>query len=521
MHITDLFFRGFRIHPERLAFSGDGGDFTYRDAFALSNRIARALLDDGFALGDRFAVLSPNSSLAMLAMLGGLRAGGAWSNLNMRAALPDIIHILAAGRCSVLFFHSAAAGLIDDIRAGVPSLKRLVCLDADDPRAQRLSTFIASHSGEPLELRLPEEAQGFQGATGGTTGRSKLTVGTNRMMLTAVMAWNTCLTYDHDEPPINLAVAPITHAAGFVALGMGSLGGTTIMMSAPDVGHMIDLIEQRRVNTLFLPPTLIYVLLAHPRAATADFSSLRYLIAAASPFAPEKIIEAVRRFGPVVCQSFGQTESGFPTTFMSPRELHEAATDPAKAHRLLSCGRPTVIVEDMAVMDETGRRLGAGETGEVVLRGPTVMLRYLDDQAATTEIQQFGWHHTGDIGKVDEEGYFYITDRKRDLIISGGFNIFPFEVESALMKHPAVQDCAVIGVPDDKWGEAVKACIQLKLGMTASSEEMIAWTKEQIGSMKAPKTVDFIESLPRSPVGKVLKKDLRAPYWAGKSRSVG
>jgi acyl-CoA synthetase (AMP-forming)/AMP-acid ligase II len=519
MHITDLFFRGYRTHPERLAFAGEGGDLTYAQSYALSNRIARRLRTGGLATGDKFAVLSPNTPLAMLAMLGGLRAGGAWSNLNMRAAVPDILHILAAGRCSVLFFHPAAAGMIDEIRAAVPTLRELVCINGDDVRAPSLSAWLGETDDAPLDLRLPEEAQGFQGATGGTTGRSKLTVGTNRMMLTAVMAWATCLQYD--TPPVNLAVAPITHAAGFVALGMGQFGGTTIMMSTPDVGHMIDLIEKYRVDTLFLPPTLIYVLLAHPRAATADFSSLRYLIAAASPFAPDKIAEAVQRFGPVVCQAFGQTESGFPTTFMSPREMAEAVRDPAKRHLLLSCGRPTVIVEDMAIMDEAGRLLPAGETGEVVLRGPTVMTGYLDDEAATTEIQQYGWHHTGDIGKCDADGYFYITDRKRDLIISGGFNIFPFEVESALMKHSAVQDCAVIGVPDDKWGEAVKACVQLKPGQSASAEELIAWAKDQVGSMKAPKSVDFIESLPRSPVGKVLKRDLRVPYWAGKTRAVG
>jgi len=157
----------------------------------------------------------------------------------------------------------------------------------------------------------------------------------------------------------------------------------------------------------------------------------------------------------------------------------------------------------------------------VVLRGPTMMDAYLDDPAATAEIQKFGWHHTGDIGRCDEDGYFYITDRKRDLIISGGFNIFPFEVESALMKHPAIQDAAVIGVPDPKWGEAVKACVQLKPGMTLSEAEVVAWCKELVGSMKAPKSVDFIASLPRSPVGKVLKRELRAPYWADRGRAVG
>ncbi len=249
MHITDLYFRGFRTHPERLALSGDGGDFTYRQTFALTNRIGRRLRDGGFGTGDRFAVLSPNTGRAFIAMLGGLRAGVAWCNLNMKAALPDILHILAAGRCNLLFFHESAAGMIDEIRAQVPSLRDVVCIGGGDPRAPSLEQWLGDTSDAPLDLRVPETSQGFQGATGGTTGRSKLTVASNRFMMTGVMAWATCLHFD--EPPVNLAVAPITHAGGFVALGMGQFGGTTIMMSTPDVGEMIALIEQRRVTTLF------------------------------------------------------------------------------------------------------------------------------------------------------------------------------------------------------------------------------------------------------------------------------
>ena len=519
MHPTDLFFRGLFMYPDRLAFSGDGGDFTWRQTAALTNRIARRLQAGGFGTGQRFAALSPNTGRAMISILGGMRAGMAWCNLNMRAALPDIVHILDAGRCNVLFFDESAASIVEEVRRAVPDVTEFVCVGGSSTQGPSLEDWLGDVSDAPLDLRLEEAAQGFQGATGGTTGRSKLTVGSNRSVLTSLTAWSTCLHFD--EPPVNLAVAPITHAGGFLALGIGAFGGTTIMMSSPDVGAMIDIIETRKVSVLFLPPTLVYVMLAHPKLAGADLSSLKYLIAAASPFAPEKIVEAVARLGPVVCQAFGQTESGFPTTFISPRELAQAVNDPALRHRLLSCGRPTAIVESMQVMDEQGQLLGPNETGEVVLRGPSMMDGYLDDPVATEEIRKFGWHHTGDIGRFDEDGYFYITDRKRDLIISGGFNIFPFEVESALMKHPAVQDCAVIGVPHPKWGEAVKACVQLKPGAKATADELIVWAKELVGSMKAPKSVDLIESLPRSPVGKVLKRELRVPYWSGKDRAVG
>jgi acyl-CoA synthetase (AMP-forming)/AMP-acid ligase II len=337
-------------------------------------------------------------------------------------------------------------------------------------------------------------------------------------MLMNCFAWAT--SWNFDGPPVNLAVAPVTHAAGVIVFGHFAFAGTTIFMDVPDLDGMLDLIETRTVTTLFLPPTLIYMLLAHPRLADTDTSSLRYLISAAAPIAPEKLIEGVEKLGPVMCQAYGQTEAGFPLTWMSPAEIADAAADESRRGRLLSCGRPTLIAT-IEAMAEGGRILPPGETGEIVVRGPTVMSGYLNDPDATAEVQAHGWHHTGDIGYRDVDGYLYITDRKRDMIVSGGFNIFPFEIESVILAHPAVQDCAVIGVPDPKWGEAVKACVQLKPGAGMSEDELIASCKAAIGSMKAPKSVDFIDELPRSPVGKVLKRELRAPYWSGRDRLVG
>jgi acyl-CoA synthetase (AMP-forming)/AMP-acid ligase II len=451
-------------------------------------------------------------------MLGGMRAGLAWCNLNMRAAIGDVIHILKAGNCHVVFLHSAAEPMMAEIKAEVPSLREIVCLDAVSAHGPDLAAWLGDVTDAPLDLRLPDTALGFQGATGGTTGRSKLTQASSRFGASCIAAWSSCFQFS--APPVNLAVAPITHASGFIALSMGQFGGTTVMMAQPDLGRMIDLIAERQVSVLFLPPTLVYMMLAHPVLATTDTSSLRYLLVGAAPFAPEKVVEAVDRLGPVVCHSYGQTESGFPLTYMSPRDVADAVADPAKRHRLLSCGQQTNIVEALEIMDEDGHILGPDQQGEIVVRGPTEMDRYLDDEAATAEIKKFGWLHTGDIGRRDADGFFYITDRKRDMIISGGFNIFPFEVESALMEHPSVQDCAVIGVPDEKWGEAVKACVQLKQGSNAGADELISFAKERIGSMKAPKSIDFIADLPRSPVGKVLKRDLRAPYWQGRTRAV-
>jgi acyl-CoA synthetase (AMP-forming)/AMP-acid ligase II len=400
--------------------------------------------------------------------------------------------------------------------AGIPELELVLCVDSDDTPYPSVRSWAADEADGRLDHSIAPGGVGLLGSTGGTTGTPKIAKQSNQFLPINMLAWRMC--WPLDETPVNLAVAPITHAAGVVALAHFQLGGTVVMMAAPDVEGIVQLVEERRVTTLFLPPTLIYLLLAHPRLDEADTSSLRYLISSAAPIAPEKLAEVVERLGPIACQAYGQTEGGFPLTWMSPQEI--AAAVKSDPQLLLSCGRPTPICSALEAMDESGRILPPGETGELVLRGPTTMIGYLDDEAATAEIQAGGWHHTGDIGHRDAAGYVFITDRKRDMITSGGFNIFPFEIEQALLAHPAVQDCAVIGVPDAKWGEAVKACVQLKPGAQATGEELIAACKAAIGSMKAPKSVDFVPDLPRSPVGKVLKRELRAPYWAGRDRQV-
>lgn len=518
MHVVDLFDRGARSFPGRVAFSGAGGDFTFAQAQALTNRIARACLAKDLGMGTRFAAVSPNCGQAMIATLGGARVGGVWCNINLRTGLEDKIDTLKRGGCNVLFYHSSVSEEAAAIVREVETLRASICLDSRDEHGEYLYDWIEGQSDSPLEIRIPESEIGIQGTTGGTTGLPKLAVGTNRMLQMSVLAWVTCLHYD--SPPVNLAIAPITHAGGVVALAHLPLGGTSVMMVSVDLEEILQSIEENQATTLFLPPTVIYMLLAHPRVRDHDYSSLRYFISAAAPIAPDKLAEAVDVFGPVMAQAYGQTEAGFPLTYMGPGEIAEAAADPGKRHRLLSCGRPTLIVEAMEIMDDEGNLLPAGRNGEIVIRAPTTMIGYLNDPQGTEEAQRFGWHHTGDIGYRDDEGYFYINDRKRDMIVSGGFNIFPFEIEQVLLKHPSIQDCAVIGVPDEKWGEAVKAVVQLAPGQTVTEAELIAACKAVLGSMKTPKSIDFTEALPRSPVGKVLKREVREKYWQGQARRV-
>jgi len=266
-----------------------------------------------------------------------------------------------------------------------------------------------------------------------------------------------------------------------------------------------------------MPPTLIYMLLAHPDVRRHDYSSLRYFMYAAAPMAAEKLREALAVFGPVMAQTFGQVEAPMVCTYLSPQDHVDALA--LHPERLLSCGRPTPLTR-VAIMDDEGRLQPQGERGEIVVQGSLVMSGYHDQPEATAEASAFGWHHTGDIGRIDAEGYVYIVDRKRDMIISGGFNIYPSEIEQVLWAHPAVQDCAVVGVPDDKWGEAVKAIVQLKPGNDVEPAALLTYCRDRLGSTKAPKSVEVWPDLPRSAVGKVLKKTIRERYWVGRDRSI-
>ena len=269
---------------------------------------------------------------------------------------------------------------------------------------------------------------------------------------------------------------------------------------------------------LFLPPTAFYALLAHPDVSKFNYSSLRVFLLAGSPVSPDKLKQGVEVFGPCMCQSYGQTEAPMLLTFL---EAHTVAAAAAGDHpeRLRSCGKPTAAVR-LAIMDEAGHMLPPHQPGEIVARGTLVTAGYHNLPQATAEIRSHGWHHTGDIGYIDEHGYVYIVDRKKDMIISGGFNVYSAEVEAGIMALHQVQECAVIGVPDDKWGEAVKALVVLRHNELLTESEVIAHCKAKLGGVKSPKSVEFVAEIPKTPAGKVDRKAMRKQYWIAVDRAV-
>ena len=348
--------------------------------------------------------------------------------------------------------------------------------------------------------------------TGGTTGVPKAAMLPERAF--ATLAHGTALGWDLPGQMRYLAVAPISHAAGMLILPTLMRGGSVILQRKFDPSAWLQGVAAEQATISLLVPTMIYALLDHPELDRSDLSSLHTLMYGASPISPTRLAEGIERLGPVFCQLYGQTESGGQGTALW-RHQH----DPSDARRLTSCGTPMPF-NRVAILDAENNPAPDGEAGEICIQGASVMRGYWKQPELTEATLAGGWLHTGDVGVRDEEGFFYIVDRKKDMIVSGGFNVFPREIEDVLGQHPAVSACAVIGVPDEKWGEAVRALIVLKPGAQAEPEELIALVRERKGPVYAPKAVEFIESLPLTPVGKADKKVLRARYWEGRDRQV-
>lgn len=516
MRIIDFFDQGARYYGAKEAFVDGSSTYTYAEADREIHRIAAAIHGNGYEKGVRIGVYSPNSNAAFLALLGLMRAEGVWLPINPRNPVDVNVDLADRFGMSVMFYSSAFSEEVKAIQTAVPGVTAFVCIDGDGPVGQSLSEFCEGHGDfhQQGEERPDELAAIF--ATGGTTGKSKGVLMNHTALETFFQNYHAHFTYREDS--VHLVVAPMTHTAGIMGCLHFPRGGKNVICKQVDPVAIMQDIAEYRVTHLFLPPTVLYMMLAEKSVNDYDYSSLQHFMVGAAPTSLEKLKEACKVFGPCMTEAYGQTEAPAAITLKAPWDYLDADGS-INEERLAGIGRPAVF-NQVSILGEDGQEMPRGEPGEICVKGKLVTLGYLANPEATAEAHKNGWLWTGDVGVMAEDGYIRIVDRSKDMIITGGFNVYPNEIEQVIAESAAVQECAVIGVPDEKWGEAVKAVVLLRPGAEAGEEELIEMVKERLGSVKAPKSIDFVVELPKSPVGKVLKTELRKPFWQGAGRAV-
>ncbi len=520
MRSIDYFDRGHDRGPGRTAVidTETGLSLSFAEVKALSEQIAAAMQRGGFQNQDLAALYGPNGAMILVVLLAIWRANGKWIPVNTRNAIDANAGYINYVRCQWMFYHSSLAHEVDELRNQCPTLTRFVCIDkpwGNDPSLDQFLNGVEAADFVEPEIDAFGNMMDMVGIfpTGGTTGPSKGANVTN-------LGWGTMIETAADamggrtENPVALVSAPITHAAGPIALSTLSLGATQVILPGFEAEKVLQTISKYRVSHMYLPPTAMYQLLASPEIGAHDYSSLRIFILVGSPCSPEKLRNAVDRFGPAMCQSYGQVECPMIVSWLPPEDVARFAKEAPE--KLASCGKITRSVK-VALLDDDGNEVPLGEAGEICARGVLVSHSYFEKPEETAEIRKFGWHHTGDVGKFDADGYLYIVDRKKDMVVSGGFNVFTAEVEAAITELAQVRECAVIGIPHEKWGEQVHAIV---VATGIDEVDIISHTKAKLGSVKAPKSVQFIDSIPRTAAGKMDKKALRIEHWGENARMV-
>ncbi|PZN93315.1 MAG: fatty-acid--CoA ligase [Alphaproteobacteria bacterium] len=476
--IAGLITRAARQFGSRPCLVEGGRRVSFAEFDAATNRFANAMQTLGLAHGDRVGVLLPNGIDCLIAYYGLAKAGLVRVSLNSRDTLADLRFKLAEVGSGAVLTADVTADL------GVP----ITFAPA------QLQAIIAAASDAPCGIDRGLDDSYRLGFTGGTTGRPKAVTLTERGELAELSAFLTDLVPDIGPHDRFLHAAPIAHASGAFFLPALVRGATSLVMARYDAAEFVALAAASRATMTFLVPTMLALLLDDPALEGADLA-LRRIAYGASPLAPAVYARAEARFGRVFAQTYGQAESPMVITCLKPNE-HD---------RIGSCGRPFTLAE-VAVMDDAGTLLPPGSVGEMVVRGPQLMARYWNRPEATAEAFRGGWLHTGDIGRMDDEGFFYLLDRKGDMLISGGYNVYPREVEDALLAFPGVAEAAVVGLPDETWGDRVHAVVS---GQGIDQLALLAHTRAVLAGYKAPRSVDVWPDLPKSPAGKILRREVR------------
>jgi fatty-acyl-CoA synthase len=520
LDVGQLYDRAVLHGGERVALTHGERHVTYRELGDTAARLAGAFRKLGIGPGDRVAFLMANCPEYVSCEYAVARIGSTRVPLAMQLASDDHVYMLNFARCKMLVYHEKLAARVLEMLPRLSHVEHFVCVSDDAghvPEGHRhLQALAAASSPDFGDHRVdPEDIAGIY-FTGGTTGRPKGVMLSHRSWFHTYYA--ELLEFGIAPHETFVFCTPMTHASGCLLLPVLLRQGRCVVLDRFDPDLLLGTIEKERASATLLVPTMIYVLLDHPKWSQYDTSSLKNVLYGAAAIAPERLKQAIGRYGPVFTQFFGQTEAPMALTAL-PRADHVDA-DPARELEVLtSAGRATYPTE-IRLVDHDGRDVATGEPGELIARSPNMMSGYLDDPEGTAKTVRNGWLHTGDVARMDARGYFTIVDRIKDMIVSGGFNVYPREVEDALFEHPAVRHAAVFGVPHERWGEEVKALVVVHAGASTTATELIEFIKTRKGSVMAPKSIEFVDAIPVTSLGKVDKKTIRARYWGGRTRNV-
>ncbi len=503
-----------RSFSGRTAIVFEGTSLTYRELNERVNRLCSALQSQGVGKGDRLAVLSENTHKYLEIYFAAGKLGVSVTPLNFRLADPELRQILDHSESTVLFvgdgYEERARQLVGDL----PRIRRSISMDnrADGFELLYEALLAAGSTAEP-DCAVDEEELAILMYTGGTTGLPKGVMMSHRALMMAFTS--AALSFSFSKQDTTCFILPLFHVSFWPAFAHLLVGGKVAITRRPDLEGVLTLIQKERCTHINAVPTIYNWMLQLVDPSAYDLSTLRIISYAGSPFPPEVLKRCIQTFGPKFAQAYGMTECIGGA--MLPIEDHDPDGRP---HLLASAGKPFPGV-DLAIVGSADQRLPPGEIGEIVLRGKCMMKGYWKNPELTASTLRDGWYHTGDMGYEDEEGYLFLVDRKADMIVTGGENVYPKEVEDVLYQHPAVAMAAVVSAPDERWGERVQAVVTLKPGQKVEGEELIAHCKGRLAGYKCPKKVEIWKAVPTSPVGKILRKDIKKVLWQGHDRMIG
>ena len=520
MNVGKFLTKAARTFPKNLAIAHGLKRLNYAQFNARVNRLANALCKLGIRKGDNVAILQYNYPETLESMFACFKLGCGAVPINFRLHPNEYAFIIDHSEAQAVILSPEFNESILAIRDRFPRSRHLITLSGAEGELLDYESLISKNSERLVDADIEPDTLAWLFYTSGTTGQPKGAMLTHRNLVAMTMNFYADICPGFGPEDVILHAAPLSHGSGLYSLPNIAKGALNVIPESKsfDTERVFEAIEKFRVTNMFAAPTMVKMMIDSPALEQFDHRSLRALVYGGAPMLAADLKDAIAKLGPCLVQLLGQAESPMTITYLPHRD-HVVKGTPEQMHRLASAGIPRTDVE-VKIFDGHDNEISPGEIGEIVTRSDIVMKGYWRNPDATEKTLHNGWLHTGDVGYADEGGYIFIMDRSKDMIISGGENIYPREIEEVLIQHRKVREVAVIGVPDEKWGESIKAVVSLNPGHTVTEKELISFCKDNIASYKKPKSVDFVDELPKNNYGKILKRELRAKYWGNRERKV-